>query len=472
MTIDGWHTECSFCVLAPNPSPMTLDGTNTWIVGEPSGTAVIVVDPGPLHEQHLRRVLDLVGGRRVELVLLTHGHPDHSAGARRFAELSGAPVRAADPAHRLGSEGLADGDVITVGGCELRAVATPGHSADSVSLLVPADRALLTGDTVLGRGTTVIAKDGNLGDYLRTLDQLRDLVGSLRVGMLLPGHGPVLQDPGGTLDYYIAHRAERLDQVRGALAAGARTPAEIVALIYTDVDPSVWPAAEWSVRAQLDYLAGELAGAFAEALGVQDEDGTSGDLQPAPRGEVGERLVDRLPGRADELGQLLLGEVVVHMQAVGLLLTEALGEIEQVLRHPARHVGEDQVGRHVVGAAQPPGQGLEHVHGDFGAVHQPRAQGVVGECGEGGFGDGARAGRARPRIEQGQFAEHLARPEHAQQVFPAVGGGPGELDLAVEHDVQAIAVLPLKKEVLAPRQMDLRHLSPEPARVLLVEAFE
>src|SRR5581483_8457183 len=271
VTIDGWHTECSFCVLAPNPSPMTLDGTNTWIVGEPSSTAVIVVDPGPLHEQQLRRVLDLVGDRRV-------------------AELSGAPVRAADPAHRLGSEGLADGDVITVGGCELRAVATPGHSADSVSLLVSADRALLTGDTVLGRGTTVIAKDGNLGDYLRTLDQLRDLVGSLRVGMLLPGHGPVLQDPGGTLDYYIAHRAERLDQVRGALAAGARTPAEIVALIYTDVDPSVWPAAEWSVRAQLAYLAGELAGAFAEALGVQDEDGTSGDLQPAPRGEVGERL--------------------------------------------------------------------------------------------------------------------------------------------------------------------------------------
>jgi len=478
VTIDGWQTERSVCVLAPNPSPMTLDGTNTWIVGEPSGTAVIVVDPGPLHEEHLRRVIEVAGDRRVALVLLTHGHPDHSAGARRFAELSGAPVRAADPAHRLGSEGLADGDVITAGGCELRVVATPGHSADSVSLLLPAEAALLTGDTVLGRGTTVIAADGDLGDYLRTLDQLRDLVGSLGVGMLLPGHGPVLRDPGGTLDYYIAHRAERLDQVRGALAAGAKTPAEIVAMIYTDVDPSVWPAAEWSVQAQLDYLARELtgtpesAGAFAEAFGVQDEDGASGDLQPAPRGEVGECFVDGLPGGSHELSQLLLGEVVVDMQAVGLLLAEALGEIEQVLRHPARDIGEYQVCRDVVGAAQPPGQGLKHVHGDFGAVHQPRAQGVVGERGEGGLGDGARAGRAWPRIEQGQLAEHLARTQHAQQVFPAVGGGPGELDLAIEHDVQAIAVLPLKKEVLAPRQMDLVHLTPEPARVLLIEAFE
>jgi glyoxylase-like metal-dependent hydrolase (beta-lactamase superfamily II) len=257
VTIDGLQTERSFCVLAPNPSPMTLDGTNTWIIGEPSATAVVVVDPGPLHEEHLRRVIDVVGDRRVALVLLTHGHPDHSAGARRFAELSGAPVRAADPAHRLGAEGLAGGDVITADGCELRVVATPGHSADSVSLLLPADAALLTGDTVLGRGTTVIAKDGNLGDYLRTLGRLRDLAGSLGVGVLLPGHGPVLHDPGGTLDYYISHRAERLDQVRGALAAGAKTPAEIVAMIYTDVGPSVWPAAEWSVQAQLDYLAGE-----------------------------------------------------------------------------------------------------------------------------------------------------------------------------------------------------------------------
>jgi glyoxylase-like metal-dependent hydrolase (beta-lactamase superfamily II) len=256
VTIDGFRTPRATCLLAPNPSPLTLDGTNTWLIAEPGSSAVIVVDPGPDDEGHLRRVLAeaVAGDRRVARIVLTHGHPDHSAGAARLAGMSGAPVQAADPAHRLGTDGLAEGDLVAGAGCELRVVATPGHSADSVSLLLPADGVLLTGDTVLGRGTAVIAADGNLGDYLRTLDQLRDLAEAMAVRLLLPGHGPVLADPAGTLDYYISHRAERLDQVRSALAAGARSPAEIVAMIYTDVDPSLWPAAEWSVRAQLDYL--------------------------------------------------------------------------------------------------------------------------------------------------------------------------------------------------------------------------
>jgi glyoxylase-like metal-dependent hydrolase (beta-lactamase superfamily II) len=251
-SIDGYRTARAMCVLAPNPSPMTLDGTNTWIVNEPGSADVAVIDPGPLDEGHLRRVLATVGDRRVKAILLTHGHLDHSAGAARFAELSGGrEVRAADPAHRLGDEGLADGDVIDVGGCELRVIASPGHSADSVSLLLAEDGVLFTGDTVLGRGTTVIAGDGNLGDYLHTLDRLQAIAD---VSLLLPGHGPVLTEPAATLSYYIAHRKERLDQVRAALAAGASTPAEIVAMIYTDVDKAVWPAAEWSVRAQLQYL--------------------------------------------------------------------------------------------------------------------------------------------------------------------------------------------------------------------------
>jgi glyoxylase-like metal-dependent hydrolase (beta-lactamase superfamily II) len=236
---------------------MTLDGTNTWVIAEPGSPSVVVVDPGPQDEGHLRRVLAeaVAGDRRIARILLTHGHLDHSAGAARLAELSGSPVQAADPARRLGAEGLADGDVITAAGCELRVVATPGHTADSVSLLLPADGALFTGDTVLGRGTTVIAEDGNLGDYLRSLDQMRALAEAAELRLLLPGHGPMLPDPIGILDYYLTHRAERLDQVRSALAVGAKTPAEIVAMIYTDVDRSLWPAAEWSVRAQLDYLA-------------------------------------------------------------------------------------------------------------------------------------------------------------------------------------------------------------------------
>jgi glyoxylase-like metal-dependent hydrolase (beta-lactamase superfamily II) len=257
VSIDGFRTTRATCLLAPNPSPMTLDGTNTWVIAEPGSPSAVVVDPGPEDEGHLRRVLAeaTAGDRRVASILLTHGHLDHSAGAARLAELSGAPVQAADPAHRLGTEGFAGGDVITSAGCELRVVATPGHTGDSVSLLLPADGALFTGDTVLGRGTTVIAHDGNLGDYLRSLDRMRALAEAAQLRLLLPGHGPMLENPTGTLDYYLAHRAERLDQVRSALAAGASTPAEIVAMIYTDVDRGLWPAAEWSVRAQLDYLA-------------------------------------------------------------------------------------------------------------------------------------------------------------------------------------------------------------------------
>jgi len=255
---DGMGTARAWCVLAPNPSPMTLDGTNTWVIAEPGSPTVLVVDPGPDDEGHLRRVLDVAcaGDRRVARIVLTHGHPDHSAGAVRLAELTGAPVGALDPALRLGDEGFGPGTVLTSGGCELRVVATPGHTADSLSLLLAADGGLLTGDTVLGRGTTVIAQDGSLGDYLRTLDELRTLADNAALRVLLPGHGPLLADPAGVLDYYIAHRRERLDQVRMAVTAGARTPAEIVATVYADVDRAVWPAAELSVRAQLDYLNG------------------------------------------------------------------------------------------------------------------------------------------------------------------------------------------------------------------------
>jgi glyoxylase-like metal-dependent hydrolase (beta-lactamase superfamily II) len=257
LTIDGFRTARATCVLCPNPGPMTLDGTNTWIIAEPGSSSVVVIDPGPDDEDHLQRVLNeaVTGDRRVARILLTHGHLDHSGGAARFAELTGAPVQAADPAHRLGAEGFADGDVITAGGCELRVVPTPGHSPDSVSLLLPADGALLTGDTVLGRGTTVIGEDGSLGDYLRSLDEMRALAEADELSLLLPGHGPMLTNPIGILDYYLAHRAERLDQVRAALATGAKTPAEVVAVVYADVDQSLWPAAEHSVKAQLHYLA-------------------------------------------------------------------------------------------------------------------------------------------------------------------------------------------------------------------------
>lgn len=255
--LSGPATARAVNVLAPNASAMTLDGTNTWILSEPDSARAVVVDPGPLDEGHLRNVVDTAerAGKRVALTLLTHGHPDHAEGATRFAELTGTKVRALDPELRLGDEGLSGGDVIDVDGLELRVVPTPGHTADSLSFHLPADGAVLTGDTVLGRGTTVVSHpDGRLGDYLDTLRRLRSLTVDGGVHTVLPGHGPVLEDAQGAVEYYLAHRAHRLAQVETAVENGRLTPSEVVAHVYADVDRSLWPAAELSVRAQLEYL--------------------------------------------------------------------------------------------------------------------------------------------------------------------------------------------------------------------------
>jgi glyoxylase-like metal-dependent hydrolase (beta-lactamase superfamily II) len=253
------------CVLAPNANMMTLDGTNTWVLREPDARRSIVVDPGPSILSHLDAVASSAG--EVGVVLLTHHHPDHAEAAREFAERVGSGVRALDPAYRLGSEGLADGDVVEVDGLEVRVVGTPGHTSDSLSFLVPAERAVLTGDTVLGRGTTVVAHpDGQLGAYLDSLDRLHTLAEAHEVDAIWPGHGPVIDDALGALDYYIAHRRERLAQVEAALAqlrdqphpegiAADELPRKVVEIVYVDVDPVLWGAAELSVRAQLDYLA-------------------------------------------------------------------------------------------------------------------------------------------------------------------------------------------------------------------------
>ncbi|WP_030561258.1 MBL fold metallo-hydrolase [Streptomyces aureocirculatus] len=255
--LSGPATDRAVNVLAPNPSAMTLDGTNTWILAEPDSDLAVVVDPGPLDEGHLARVVATAAeaGRRVGLTLLTHGHPDHAEGAARFAELTGSKVRALDPALRLGDEGLGAGDVITTGGLELRVVPTPGHTSDSLCFHLPADRAVLTGDTILGRGTTMVAHpDGRLGDYLDSLRRLRSLTVDDGVHTVLPGHGPVLEDAQGAVEFYLAHRAHRLAQVETAVENGYVTSGEVVAHVYADVDRTLWPAAELSVRAQLDYL--------------------------------------------------------------------------------------------------------------------------------------------------------------------------------------------------------------------------
>jgi glyoxylase-like metal-dependent hydrolase (beta-lactamase superfamily II) len=242
---------------------MTLDGTNTWVLRDPASSRSIVVDPGPPDEGHLSAVAE--AGGDVAVVLLTHHHLDHSEAARIFAERVGCGVRALDPAYRLGSEGLGEGDVVAVGDLEVHVVATPGHSSDSLSFVLPAEQTVLTGDTVLGRGTTVVAHpDGELGAYLSSLDRLHALAEAHEIAAIWPGHGPVIESALPTLDYYISHRQDRLEQVREALraldvplSAASATPGlprQVVEIVYADVDRVLWPAAELSVRAQLDYL--------------------------------------------------------------------------------------------------------------------------------------------------------------------------------------------------------------------------
>lgn len=258
----GSFGERARCILAPNANLMTLDGTNTWVLREPEARRSVVIDPGPPDPGHLDRVAEAAG--EVGVVLLTHHHLDHSEAAREFAERLGCGVRALDPGYRLGEEGLTDGDVVEVDGLEIRVVGTPGHTADSLSFHLPAEAAVLTGDTVLGRGTTVVAHpDGQLGAYLDSLDRLHALAESRAVASIWPGHGPVIDEALPALDYYIAHRRERLGQVRDAwellVERGVGRDAEdlarqVVEIVYTDVDPVLWGAAELSVRAQLAYL--------------------------------------------------------------------------------------------------------------------------------------------------------------------------------------------------------------------------
>jgi glyoxylase-like metal-dependent hydrolase (beta-lactamase superfamily II) len=250
-------TPLAAVLLQDNPSPMTLDGTNTWVLRAPDEQECVVVDPGDDDPDHQQRV---AAHGPVAIILLTHRHHDHAAGARRFAELTGAPVRALDPSLVLGAEALADGDVVAAAGCELRVVATPGHTSDSLSFRLdgPGARspAVLTGDTILGRGTTVIAHpDGALGPYLGSLRRLAELPDGTEV---LPGHGPELPDASTAARLYLAHREERLEQVREALRALGpdATARQVVERVYADVDRVLWPAAEASVRAQLSYLRG------------------------------------------------------------------------------------------------------------------------------------------------------------------------------------------------------------------------
>lgn len=232
-------------LLERNPSTMTLEGTNSWVLRAPGAAAAVVVDPGQEDVEHLSL---LAGIEQVELILLTHRHPDHAEGAPWLARRLGVPVRAFDESLCADAPALSGDDVVRAAGLDIEVLHTPGHTDDSVCLRV-GDQ-VLTGDTVLGRGTTVLT---DLGAYLGSL---RRLIG-LPSGLLgLPGHGPELADVASTAREYLDHREQRLDQVRAALSTLGEdaTARQVVEVVYADVDQALWTPAEHSVRAQLDYL--------------------------------------------------------------------------------------------------------------------------------------------------------------------------------------------------------------------------
>lgn len=234
-------------VLAPNPGVRELEGTNTWVVG---GAPSIVIDPGPDDRGHLQEVLRTAG--RIATILLTHDHPDHAPGATTLSAMSAAAVRAARPGP--GFERIRDGEEVAAGTARVRAIATPGHSVDHLAFFLDEGRGLFTGDTVLGRGTSVIdPPEGDLAQYLRSLRRMQEL----RPKTIYPGHGPVVLDAAAKLEEYLAHREERELQVIEALAAGLATPEAMVPAIYADYAPEVYELAARSLLAHLLKLESE-----------------------------------------------------------------------------------------------------------------------------------------------------------------------------------------------------------------------
>lgn len=251
-------TPTASVLLCDNPGPLTLEGTNTWVLSGPSSDEIVIVDPGPDHDAHIERLAAL---GRIPLVLISHRHGDHTDGIDKIVARTGATVRAVGSGFLRGmGDHLIDGEVIEAAGLRITVLATPGHTADSVSFIL--DDAVLTADTILGRGTTVIDdEDGSLADYLESLRRLQ----SLGRRAVLPGHGPELEDLSAVAARYLTHRQQRLEQVRHALRTLGEdtTPRQVVEFVYTDVDEKLWEPAESSVRAQLAYLRDPTQGAVS-----------------------------------------------------------------------------------------------------------------------------------------------------------------------------------------------------------------
>lgn len=244
-------------VLAPNASDMTLDGTNTYLVGAPGSGLAVLVDPGPDDPGHRARVSAALAERDAGCVaiLVTHHHWDHAEAALPWAAHFGAPVAAADPkVAGGGGQVLEGGQQLKVAGTTIRVLPTPGHCADHLAFRIESG-AVMAGDHVLGRGTSVVTHpEGDLVAYLRSLRTVYELGPSA----LYPGHGPELtEDPMAVLDFYRAHREYREKQILALISEAPQSVSALVEMIYAAVSRTLWPAAEQSTRAALAKLAAQ-----------------------------------------------------------------------------------------------------------------------------------------------------------------------------------------------------------------------
>jgi glyoxylase-like metal-dependent hydrolase (beta-lactamase superfamily II) len=237
-------------VLAPNPSYMTLQGTNTYLIGR---AELAVIDPGPDLPEHLEAILSEAGAAPIRAILVTHHHSDHLPAALPLAARTGAPLYGHADLPGV-QRALADGETVAIDDFELRAVATPGHTPEHLCYQLEEARIVFSGDHIIGSGTVVVGSaEGALIDYLASLRRLQ-AIAPLRV---LPGHGPAIENPTAKIQEYLDHRQLREDQILAALAVGARSVEELRVAIYPDVPAALAWAAENNVRTHLLKLRAE-----------------------------------------------------------------------------------------------------------------------------------------------------------------------------------------------------------------------
>jgi glyoxylase-like metal-dependent hydrolase (beta-lactamase superfamily II) len=238
-------------IVAPNPSPMTLEGTNSYLVYG-SGREAIAIDPGPPSAQHCDVLIARAAARgaTIAAIAVTHGHPDHAPGAAILHAKTGAPVYAHALAQFRHDIVVGDGEAVRVGDAEIFAIDAPGHARDHLVFTLPNHGGLFTGDVIIGRGTVVIAPpNGDMRAYQATLRRLRDEFGDS--ALIFGGHGDPIADVRGKIDEYIAHRTKREEEIVEQLAGDERTIPELVAHIYRNVAEMLWPAAARQVLAYL-----------------------------------------------------------------------------------------------------------------------------------------------------------------------------------------------------------------------------